>query len=67
MQKLGGQNIKSDVQCHIGVAQLKKERNTARRKRAQAGLQNAPKVHNYTIAPATGALYQNCRFFSILA
>jgi hypothetical protein len=50
MQKLGGQNIKSDVQCHIGAAQLKKERNTARRKRAQAGLQNAPKVHNCTIA-----------------
>ena len=34
-----------------GDAQLEKEGNTARRKRAQAGFQNAPKVHYYPIAP----------------
>ena len=48
----------------IRDAHLRKERNTARRKRAQVGFQNAPKVHNYTIAPEAGALYQNCRLFS---
>ena len=52
--------------ANIGEACLKEGRNTARRKRAQAGLQNAPKVHNYTIAPATVALYQNRRLFSPL-
>lgn len=47
-----------------GDACLVKERNTARRKRAQTGFSGAPKVHLYTIAPGTGALYQNCRLFS---
>ena len=47
-----------------GDACLVKERNTARRKRAQTGFSGAPKVHFCTIAPGTGALYQNCRLFS---